>query len=96
MRSALAMVFATILVTGPTHQSSPCLGDLDDRAGLCEAFGGLAFTFCVALCEARTCDLRDPGDHRCNVLARGFARVSGGATPPCSSHTPASAGPQTL
>ena len=55
----------------------------DLRAGMCDAFDGLAFTFCVALCEARSCDLLPSDDDRCVILRRGFARVSGGATAPC-------------
>jgi hypothetical protein len=55
----------------------------DDRAGMCDAFDGLAFTFCVALCEARECDRRPAGDERCAVLQRGFERVSDGYRAPC-------------
>jgi len=55
----------------------------DSRAGMCEDFPGLAFAFCVALCEARQCDLQPPDDARCAVLRRGFERASGGRQLPC-------------
>ena len=54
------------------------------RAGMCDGYDGVAFTFCVAYCEARECDAAPVGDNRCEVIRRGFARVTGGATPPCS------------
>jgi len=53
------------------------------RAGMCDAFDGLAFTFCVALCEARDCDLLGADDGTCTLLRRGFARTSDGAAAPC-------------
>jgi hypothetical protein len=55
----------------------------DARAGMCDAFDGLAFTFCVALCEARECDLLGADDNRCMLLRRGFARTSDGGAAPC-------------
>ena len=60
----------------------PCAVE-DTRVGMCDAFDGVTFTFCVALCEARTCDLRDADDAACMQLRRGFARVSGGSLLPC-------------
>lgn len=85
MRPALAMMLASLIA------SAPLLGVLpdaaDDRTGMCEAFDGVAFTFCVAICEARICDARAPDDQRCALLARGFARVTGGDTAPCTSTT---------
>jgi len=50
---------------------------------MCNAFDGLAFTFCVALCEARECDRQPLDDVRCDALQRGFDRVSDGRTAPC-------------
>jgi hypothetical protein len=50
---------------------------------MCHDFPGLAFGFCVALCEARECDRQPPGDERCGVLRRGFDRATGGVEPPC-------------
>jgi hypothetical protein len=55
----------------------------DTRAGMCDAFDGLAFTFCVALCEAHECDLLGTDDSTCALLRRGFARTSDGAAAPC-------------
>jgi hypothetical protein len=89
MRRASAIVFACALLISspPAHAVDP--GDLASdvelelRAGMCDAFEGLSFTFCVALCEARACDRRDAADERCSLLRRGFARVAGGANPPC-------------
>lgn len=77
--SALAFVLITLATAG-----TPVRGDADDRAGMCDAFDGVAFTFCVAFCEARECDLAAPGDERCATMLHGFARVTGGATPPCA------------
>jgi hypothetical protein len=53
------------------------------RAGMCERFTGAAFTFCVAYCEARECDRQPAGDERCQLLRRGFDRVTGNGQPPC-------------
>ena len=58
-------------------------GTDERRAGMCENFSALPFAFCVALCEARECDLQPSDDERCAVLRRGFERASGGLPPPC-------------
>ncbi len=50
---------------------------------MCSEFSGVTLGFCVALCEARQCDLRPQDDGRCTTLRRGFERASGGLTPPC-------------
>jgi len=92
MRRALAIVFASAVVMSANVPAAPALiipapeppVSLDERAGMCDAFDGLAFTFCVALCEARTCDLLDADDARCGLLRDGFATASGGAPPPCA------------
>jgi hypothetical protein len=95
MRRALAIAFACALLmsaAGRTRAEDAradaalptCPAPDDSRAGMCDAFDGLAFTFCVALCEARECDLLDPADARCTLLRRGFERVSDGAVPPCA------------
>ena len=96
MRSALAIAFACGLLIGgsfPANAGVPPLPETarapsallvdDTRAGMCDAFDGLAFTFCVALCEARECDLLDADDHTCTLLRRGFARTADGAAAPC-------------
>jgi hypothetical protein len=96
MRRALAIVSActcallmhptrSVLAQGavPEHSSVVAPAPDDIRAGMCDGFDGPAFTFCVALCEARNCDTRDANDARCTVLRRGFARVTKGASPPC-------------
>jgi hypothetical protein len=92
MRRALAIVFASAVVLSANAPATPALTippadpavSLDDRAGMCDAFEGLAFTFCVALCEARACDLLDGDDERCALLRDGFATASGGAAAPCA------------
>jgi hypothetical protein len=84
MRPSVAIASALLLLTlhAPLFSTvEPPLGD--DRAGMCDAFDGLAFTFCVALCEARECDRRPIGDERCAILQRGFERVSDGYLAPC-------------
>lgn len=90
MRRAFAIVSACALLipalparSAAGDASTPADVQLELRAGMCEAFDGLAFTFCVALCEARACDQLDDGDERCTLLRRGFARVAAGARPPC-------------
>jgi hypothetical protein len=93
MRRALAIAFAYAFLMGAAAPAgaapieapdAPLVADnADDRAGMCDAFDGLAFTFCVAICEARDCDLRADEDERCGVLRSGFARVSRGAAAPC-------------
>ncbi|MCC6763596.1 MAG: hypothetical protein IT293_02950 [Deltaproteobacteria bacterium] len=60
------------------------LGTDETRAGMCDAYDGLPFVFCVAMCEARECDRLGPSDERCEVLAAGFAAVTNGAAAPCS------------
>jgi hypothetical protein len=82
-KTAAAFIFALLLLTAPGAAEVPEAGTDDSRAGMCEDFSGLAFGFCVALCEARECDLQSPGDERCAVLRRGFERVTGGHQPPC-------------
>lgn len=94
MRRAFAIAFACGFLMGAASPGLSALDDLanaplaleteDARAGICDAFDDLAFTFCVALCEARDCDTLDGDDARCTLLRRGFARVSGGASPPCA------------
>jgi len=86
MRVALAIVFALSLthVVATTRVAAGDLGTDETRAGMCEDFEGLPFVFCVAMCEARECDRLPPGDERCETLARGFAAVTNGASPPCS------------
>jgi hypothetical protein len=81
MHWAFAIVSALAVVA--TTSTPPPVSSLADRAGMCRGFDGLAFTFCVALCEARACDLRGADDPRCLVLQRGFARVTGGRASPC-------------
>lgn len=97
MRRALAIVFAcgfligfasSVRAAGDDAPPAVLAPDNDARAGMCDAYDGLAFTFCVALCEARDCDLLDADDTRCVLLRRGFADVSGGATPPCDDVVP--------
>jgi hypothetical protein len=53
------------------------------RAGICDSFDGLAFAFCVAMCEARECDHQPAYDERCATLRSGFERVTGGQSAPC-------------
>lgn len=98
MHSALAIAFAcALLMTGPieaaakmsdpvhgTYETTaPLLQPDDARAGMCDGFDGLAFTFCVALCEASACDQID--DDTCVLLHHGFARATGGLAAPCES-----------
>jgi hypothetical protein len=94
MRRALAIAFACGflmsaaspgLAAADELASAPLAPETEDaRAGMCDAFDGLAFTFCVALCEARACDTLDVDDGRCELLRRGFADVSRGTAPPCA------------
>ena len=99
MRRALAIVFASALLgsIGVSAAPAPIPDDseppmsLEERAGICDAFDGLAFTFCVALCEARACDLLDTDDARCALLRDGFATASDGVAPPCPDTAPAPA-----
>lgn len=93
MRRALAIVSAFLLALGAVDRppASAAASEVlapapeleDDRAGMCDAFEGLAFTFCVAVCEARDCDVLAMDDARCAILRRGFGRAAGGAQPPC-------------
>jgi hypothetical protein len=90
MPRAFAIVFACALLLTTVRASVDADATVDAlaaRAGMCEAYDGLAFTFCVALCEARACDQVDPGDERCAILRRGFARVTSGAPSPCGTET---------
>jgi hypothetical protein len=92
MRRAFAVLFAIVslsLVTVPAAADTVASAD-DDRVGLCAPFEGIAFVFCVALCEARMCDRLDRDDARCGVLRRGFSRTTGEAAP-CDGGTLASA-----
>ena len=82
-RIAIALVFAVSLALGRTVADAREPGTDEARAGICEAFTGVTFGFCVALCEARECDRQPADDERCEVLRRGFDRVSGGVAPPC-------------
>ncbi len=92
MRRALAIVFASAVLGSINVSAAPAAipddceppMSLEERAGMCDAFDGLAFTFCVALCEARACDLLDADDTRCALLRDGFATASGGVAPPCA------------
>ena len=86
MRSAHAIAIALALnclispISGAAFES----GTDETRAGMCEDFDGLAFVFCVAMCEARECDRQPVGDDRCEVLAKGFSSMSTGAVAPCA------------
>jgi hypothetical protein len=51
--------------------------------GSCDGFDGLAFAFCVAICEARECQRKSIHDERCATLRSGFDRVTGGQSAPC-------------
>jgi hypothetical protein len=85
MRSALAIAFALALANAVPGSRAVALepGQDEARAGMCEDFDGLPFVFCVAMCEARECDRQPIGDDRCELLAKGFATVTNGATAPC-------------
>jgi hypothetical protein len=83
MRLSLAIASAAALLALVSVSASAAPPIDPTRAGLCDDFDGLAFTFCVAICEARTCDLVPDDDQRCAVLRRGFARVSDGRIAPC-------------
>ena len=86
MSRALAIVSASAILTlALLSRVSADAGSVvdDERAGMCAAFDGVSFAFCVALCEARECDLRAVADERCVILRRGFARATGGVPPPC-------------
>ena len=87
MRPALAIVFALALTCAPadTIASLDEPGTDESRAGMCDQYDGLPYVFCVAMCEARECDRQASGDERCEILATGFATVTNGATPPCTS-----------
>lgn len=85
MRPAIAIAFALALSFAPASTLAANVepGTDEARAGMCAAFDGLPFVFCVAMCEARECDRQAPGDERCATLAAGFATVTNGATSPC-------------
>jgi hypothetical protein len=80
---AIVLCLAILLAAGRSSGGDREPGLDETRAGMCEAFSGVAFGFCVALCEARQCDLQPPDDARCLTLRRGFDRVTGGVQPPC-------------
>ena len=83
-KRTIALTFAILMVAAPLSAAAEReAGTNDRRAGMCEEFSALAFAFCVALCEARECDLQPSDDQRCTVLRRGFDRASGGLQPPC-------------
>jgi hypothetical protein len=82
-RIAIAVVFALFLALGRATADTCEAGTDETRAGLCDGFSGVTFGMCVALCEARECDRQPADDERCEVLRRGFDRVSGGVQPPC-------------
>lgn len=86
MRPALAIAFALALTAFalPLRAVAVEPGQDETRAGMCENFDGLPFVFCVAMCEARECDRQPIGDDRCEVLAKGFASVTNGGSPPCT------------
>jgi hypothetical protein len=77
-----AMVLA-LIVRIATAADVAIPGTDPSRAGWCAAYDGLAFTFCVAYCEARECDRAPVGDERCAIIRRGFGRVTDGDAPPC-------------
>jgi hypothetical protein len=83
MRCSLAILAALLLLGSgiPAVAFEP--GTDDTRAGMCDTFEGVAFTFCVAYCEARECDRQPLSDERCTALRRGFDRVAEGLPPPC-------------
>jgi hypothetical protein len=78
---AVTLTLAFLFIAVPASAEPQPL--TETRAGMCHDFPGLAFGFCVALCEARECDRQPPGDERCGVLRRGFDRATGGVEPPC-------------
>lgn len=85
VRDTIATLLASALlfVAAPSRVVPLQAGADDVRATMCSQFSGVALGFCVALCEARQCDLRPQDDERCAILRRGFDRASGGLTPPC-------------
>ncbi len=85
MTRARAIVSALSFLMATQSLAAAELGTHEERAGMCDAFAGVAFTFCVAYCEARECDRLTVDDPRCTTILHGFARVTGGATPPCAS-----------
>jgi hypothetical protein len=80
---AITLTLALLLAAGPSSGVVREPASDETRAGMCGEFSGLAFGFCVALCEARECDLQSTDDERCAVLRRGFDRATGGLEPPC-------------
>jgi hypothetical protein len=83
MRFSLAILAALLLLGSGAPAVAFEPGTDDARAGMCDRFGGVAFTFCVAYCEARECDRQPLSDERCMALRRGFDRVAEGILPPC-------------
>jgi hypothetical protein len=93
MPRALAILLASaVFILAPLSRVGADVSGVpnDNRAGMCDAFDGFSFTFCVAFCEARECDLHILGDERCAALQHGFARATGGLSPPCMVGTVAS------
>lgn len=80
---AIACALGLAIASAPTTGAAPEAGADEARAGMCAEFAGVAFTFCVALCEARECDRQPLDDERCAVLRGAFDRVSGGSPAPC-------------
>jgi len=80
---AVVLILVLLWIGAPSAAATREVGTDETRAGMCKDFRGLAFGFCVALCEARECDRQSPADQRCAVLRRGFERASGGHQPPC-------------
>ena len=85
MAGKLMIALVLMLLSGarPAVSATRGPGTDETRASMCDQFSGVAFGFCVALCEARECDLQPADDQRCAVLRRGFDRVTGGIQPPC-------------
>ena len=81
--TATVLICALLLLVAPTRALTPPAEADETRAGMCAEYPGLAQAFCVALCEARECDLRPNDDERCAILRRGFERASGGVRAPC-------------
>jgi hypothetical protein len=80
---AIACALGLAIASAPTTGAAFEPGTDDARAGMCAPFDGVAFTFCVALCEARECDRQPLDDERCAVLRGAFDRASGGGPAPC-------------
>jgi hypothetical protein len=81
----MMLALAFLAASAGASLATEILGTDETRAGMCDAYDGLPYVFCVAMCEARECDRLGASDDRCVVLAEGFAAVTNGATPPCAS-----------